>query len=155
MNDSKDDEVCQAAKSLIVEYEGMRLKVYDDGAGFPTVGIGHKVRPEDNLKIGDEITQEQCETLFEKDIAHAAAIVDELVTVNLTDNQFGALTSFVFNLGRNSFERSTLLKLVNSGDDKAAAGQFDRWIFAGAEIMNGLIARRQAESALFLTPDDD
>lgn len=146
-------EVNSAGRALIVRFEGVKLSRYDDGIGFATIGIGHKITPEDD--IGDTITQEQCEQLFEEDLSHAAREVERLVKVDLTDNQFSALVSFVFNLGAPDFGRSTLLKLLNAGDFQGTSKQFDKWIFAGLEISNGLIARRDAEKKLFLTTEGE
>lgn len=50
------------------EDEGVRLKVYKDTRGLPTVGVGHLVIPADMLHVGDRITQERCDQLFEADL---------------------------------------------------------------------------------------
>jgi lysozyme len=142
-------EVNQAARDLIIKYEGCLLKRYDDGAGLKTIGIGHKITPDDN--IGDTITQEQANQLFERDLANASISVEQLVTIDINDNQFGALVSFTFNLGAGSLARSTLLKLVDEGDFAGAAEQFARWVDAGDEVEEGLVERREAEKQLFLT----
>lgn len=144
-------EVNAAGKALITQFEGVRLTRYEDQAERATIGIGHLITPQDN--IGEEITQEQCETLFEGDLSHAARTVERLVTTPLTDNQFAALVSFVFNLGGGALGRSTLLRKLDAGDYAGAAAEFGKWIYADAEASNGLIARRDAEKELFLTPD--
>ncbi len=144
-------EVNQAARALIQKYEGLQLKAYDDPIGIRTIGYGHVITPKDN--IGDEITQEQADNLFEGDLANASQSVERLVDVEITDNASGALCSFVFNLGASALERSTLLKLLNAGDFTGAAGQFGKWIYAAGQPEPGLIARRDAERDLFLTND--
>lgn len=144
-------EVNAAGKALITQFEGVRLTRYEDQAERATIGIGHLITPQDN--IGEEITQEQCETLFEGDLSHAARTVERLVTTPLTDNQFAALVSFVFNLGGGALGRSTLLRKLDAGDYAGAAAEFGKWIYADAEASNGLIVRRDAEKELFLTPD--
>ena len=50
-------------------------------------------------------------------------------------------------------QQSTLLRLLNAGNFQAAADQFPRWDRAGGKEVAGLLARRNAERALFLTPD--
>jgi lysozyme len=72
------------------------------------------------------------------------------VHVPLTQNQFDALVSFVFNLGVGNFRTSTLLKKLNAGDNDGAAQEFGRWIHAGGKALPGLVRRREAERALFL-----
>ncbi len=49
--------------------EGVRLRVYKDSVGLPTVGVGHLVLPVDRLSLGDVITQARCEVLFSSDLA--------------------------------------------------------------------------------------
>ncbi len=79
--------------------------------------------------------------------------VNRLVTVPLTQNQFDALISFVFNLGIGNFRTSTLLKKLNAGDYTGAAKEFPPWVRADGKQLPGLIKRRDAEKALFLLND--
>lgn len=81
--------------------EGERLKVYKDSLGKPTVGIGHLVLPEDNLKVGDKITATRSKTFFEKDtvIAEQAAL-EQAGEIGVTTDKFiAALISVNFQLG--------------------------------------------------------
>lgn len=56
--------------AILRREEGKRLTVYKDTLGFLTVGIGHKVTPEDDLAVGDRITDLEAEDLFADDIKH-------------------------------------------------------------------------------------
>lgn len=47
--------------------EGKRNKVYKDSLGKLTVGIGHLVTPDDNLKFGDTIDEHRIKQLFRQD----------------------------------------------------------------------------------------
>jgi lysozyme len=76
--------------------------------------------------------------------------VSAAVTVPLNDNQFAALVSFVYNLGAGALQESTLLGLLNGGNYNGAAEQFSRFVYAGGEVLQGLVTRRNAERALFL-----
>lgn len=60
--------VSNSGKTKIKGFEGLRLDVYDDGAGHLTVGYGHKIVSSDNLKAGDRISQQQADTFFNADI---------------------------------------------------------------------------------------
>jgi len=71
MSDEQQEDA--AFENLMALREGRETTVYLDSLGKPTVGIGHLVLPEDNLKVGDTITDEQVDALFKKDGAAAMA----------------------------------------------------------------------------------
>lgn len=96
------------------------------------------------------ITEEMAEAWLKRDLAECEEIVGRLVTVPLTENQFSALVSFVYNLGGTALKRSTLLKKLNAGDYVGAAEQLGRWIRGGGKELAGLVRRREAEMRLFL-----
>ena len=75
-----------------------------------------------------------------------------MVKCELNQNQFDALVSFVFNIGRDNFKRSSMLKFLNSNHYPLSSGQFDRWIHSRGKVVQGLVKRRAAEKALFLEP---
>lgn len=136
----------KAAIDLIKRWEGLRLKTYKCVAGRLTIGYGH-TGPEAKDKA--EITEAKAEELLMRDVANAEKEVLKLVKGELTDNELGALVSFVFNLGATAFSKSTLLKKLNSGSKKEAAQEFDKWVYADGKKQPGLIARRAEERKLF------
>jgi lysozyme len=140
-------ETSENGISLIKGFEGFSSKPYPDVAGFLTIGYGHKINPGE---LFAEITEDQGEALLRTDLRSTEVAVNELVSVSLTQNQFDALVSFTFNLGRGRLAESTLLKLLNSGNYDGAAGQFERWAFVGLTKNAALVRRRQAEQTLFL-----
>lgn len=131
---------------LTEQFEGCRLVAYQDQVGVWTIGYGH-TGPE--VVAGLAITQAQAETYLEADVASAAACVNRLVGVPLSQEEFDALVDFVFNLGQGAFANSTLLRELNAGAFAAAAAQFDAWDRAGGVVVAGLLRRRQSEAALF------
>lgn len=86
----------------------------------------------------------------EPNVREAERIVRRFVTVPLTSNQFSALVSFTYNIGQTTFQESRLLKYLNAGRYKAAAKEFDAWIYIGTRRLPELMARRVAERGLFL-----
>ena len=74
-----------------------------------------------------------------------------LVKVDLTQNEFDALVSLIYNIGAGNFQKSTLLKVLNQEKYDAAANQFLRWNKAGGNVLAGLTKRREHERELFLT----
>jgi len=92
--------------------------------------------------------------LLRQDIGTAEAAIDSKVTVDLTQNAYDSLCSFVFNVGTEAFGNSTLLRLLNAGDAAGAADQFLQWDHGGGKVLAGLLNRRKAEREMFLAPDD-
>ena len=143
-------QVNAATLALIKRFEGCVLHVYDDGAGYPTIGVGHLIKHNESFTT---ITMEQADELLQHDLEIAEQAVDTMVHVPLTDNQFGSLVSLVFNIGAGAFAGSTLLKLLNQHSYNDAADRFLQWNHAGGKVMTGLTRRRVAERSLFLTND--
>jgi lysozyme len=134
---------------LIKRFEGYSDKAYPDpgtGASPWTIGYGHTR----GVEPGMTCTMEQATRWVYDDVEDAARAVQDYVRVPLTQSQFDALVSFVYNVGVHNFNTSTLLKKINMGDMDGAAAEFLRWNRAGGKVMNGLTRRRQAESDLFM-----
>lgn len=141
----------EAGKIFIKEKEGLRLEAYRCSAGVLTIGYGHTGG---DVDPGMKITPEQAEVYFLKDLENKAErYVNRYVKVKLTQGQFDALVSFTFNLGAGNLLKSTLLKLLNTGDYAGAAEQFERWTKSGGKITPGLVKRRREEKEMFLMPE--
>jgi lysozyme len=132
--------------ALTEQFEGCRLTAYQDQVGVWTIGYGH-TGPDVTPQL--TITQDQAQDLLVQDVSSAAACVNNVVTLQLSQDEFDALVDFVFNLGVGAFTGSTLLRDLNAGDLTAAAAQFDLWDHAGGAVVAGLLRRRQAEMAMF------
>ncbi|MFP5236825.1 MAG: lysozyme [Acidobacteriota bacterium] len=139
-----------AGLQLIERSEGFSSTVYNDVAGIPTIGYGHKLRPGESFPDG--ITQAQAQAILSNDVQSAEAAVRRLVTVPLNQGQFDALVGFTYNLGSGNLESSTLLKDLNAGNYDAAAQQILRWDHAGGKVQPGLQTRRQTEFNMFTAP---
>lgn len=131
--------------ALIRQAEGLRLRAYKCPAGVWTIGYGTTA----GVKEGQVITKERAEELLRADVKRFEDQVLRLVKVPLTQGQLDALVSFTYNLGAANLGNSTLLRLLNTGNYKGAAAQFDRWTKAGGKELPGLVKRRAAERALF------
>lgn len=141
-------------KSLIKQFEGLRLESYLCPANVPTIGYGSTTYRENGIvkqvKLGMKITQAQAEKFLQEDLQRFEDAINSLVKVNISESQFDALVSLIYNIGIGSFKTSTLLKKINLGNFKEAADQFDRWVFANKVKLPGLVTRRAAEKKLFL-----
>ncbi|ECI0837419.1 lysozyme [Salmonella enterica] len=136
--------------ALIKASEGLSLQMYRDPAGLWTIGYGHLIKPDE--KIGREIKIKEAEDLLKKDLKQAEKIIQSVVTVELSQNQFDALVALVFNIGSGNFRKSTLLIYLNQGDYSKAADQFLVWDKAGGRKLPGLTHRREVERNIFLSP---
>ena len=139
----------QSGFDLIEEFEGFSEEAYPDpGSGSTpwTIGYGHTR----GVKEGDTCTKEQASGWLIEDCMDAEQTIREFVEVDINQNQFDALVSFIFNVGEGNFRASTLLKLLNDCKFEAAANQFGRWSKASGHVMAGLARRRDAEARLFL-----
>lgn len=146
--------ISEKGLNLIKKYEGFSSRPYMCPANIPTIGYGStyypngtKVKLSDDSISEDEATQ-ILEYIAQKDFGSA---VNKFVIVELTQNQFDALVSFAYNIGRTAFENSTLLKLLNRGEYEAAAEQFEKWNKSGGKVLSGLTKRRFDEQKLFLS----
>ncbi|WP_175992327.1 lysozyme [Burkholderia vietnamiensis] len=161
----KNQRISAAGSDLIEDFEDDRLEAYPDPAtgGAPwTIGRGH-TGPE--VRRGMKITQAQSDALFAQDLhARGEAIINAL-DLELTQHQFDALVSFVFNVGPGKEGvkdglielrkggPSTLLTMLRARDYAGAANQFQFWNKGNGKPMAGLTRRRAAERALFLKVD--
>lgn len=133
---------------LIKHFEGFRELAYLCPAGIWTIGYGH-TGPE--VTPYAKVTIEFAEELLDADLMKFERGVSQSVTVPLTDNQYGALVAFAFNVGIAAFKKSTLLKKLNTGDYAAVPVELARWTKAGGVELPGLVKRRKAEAALFMS----
>lgn len=132
-------------------------------ANIATVGYGHALKDSNGewlkgkeglAKVSllypewDTITEEEAEKILKDDLKlYAKKVLD--LNLKLTQYEFDALVSFVYNLGPGALRNSTLLKRIQErkGDIKEA---FLMWVKSGGKTLKGLIKRREAEAELFI-----
>lgn len=132
---------------FIKKHEALRLKAYKCPGGKWTIGWGHT----GDVKEGDCINEHQAEAILDVDIDTCERALAKLLDVPVTQSQYDALISFVFNLGEAALARSTLLKKLNAGDERGAAAEFMKWRYAAGKVMPGLVKRRAEERTMFLS----
>jgi lysozyme len=131
--------------NLIKSFEGLELTAYLDTGHVWTIGFGHTK----GVKEGQSITREQADIFLMNDIASAQSTVNSWVKVPLSQNQYDALVSFVYNVGGESFRKSSMLRFLNSRQYVAASQEFDKWTHDNGHVVKGLENRRKAEKFLF------
>jgi len=137
--------ISQEGLSLIKKFEGCEYNAYKCAAGVLTIGYGHTA----GVKEGDLVTQQEADKILEEDMKEYEGYIKSAVTVDLNQNQFDSLVSWVFNLGPSNLSSSTLLTKINNKDWDNVPEQIKRWNKAGGKVLEGLIRRREAEALLF------
>jgi len=144
--------VSQAGINLIKQFEGKKLKAYQDIVGVWTVGYGTTYILGQPVQANREITEEEAEKFLTDDLKNRfLPAVKRSVRTLVTQSMVDALCCFVYNVGSGNLQQSTLLKELNSGKYANAAARFNDWVYAGGKKVNGLITRRNAERELFLS----
>ena len=142
-------KVSEQGIELIKQLEGFSDVAYPDpgtgGAPF-TCGYGraHNVKPDQRC---DRMQADYW--LRHQDAPRAAECVNNHVKRPLKQQEFDALVSFVYNVGCGNFRNSTMLKLLNQGNKKAAAAEFGKWVYAAHKQLPGLVKRRARERDVF------
>ena len=139
--------ISQSGLDLIKSFEGFSATPYADASG-QSIGFGHFILPGESFPSA--ISEAQATDILLSDSAKAQKAISDYVTVPLNQNQYDALTSFIFNVGVYAFANSTLLRVLNTGDYVGAAGEFQRWNKSGGVVNDALVQRRAAEATLFL-----
>lgn len=139
-------------KGLPVQ-DGFILQAYDDGYGYPTVGLGHKIQKIDNLRLGEKISLERAKNIFSQDIKTFERSIHAAVKVPLHQHEYDAITSVIFNTGfgrakEDPWPGSRIEYLANSVN----GGNYEKM----PELILGFIAkrvpaRRKREAELFKT----
>ena len=119
---------------------------YQDAVDVWTIGYGHTK----DVQEGDKWSKEKADFMLWRELEDEyEEYVNNYVHVPITQQQFDALCSWVYNLGPSNLKRSTLLRKLNNGDYDEVPQQIKRWNKAGGKVLEGLTRRREAEALLF------
>lgn len=154
---SVTNKTSSAGINFIKSYEGIRLNKYTDVAGKVTIGYGHVVKSGEN--IPDTITEEYALELLKNDLLGAEKTVSNFQSsygITLTQSQYDALVSMVFNCGSaplaNECRLRSLLLEYKVGSNIPAWSVYNamvRWHHAGGVDVAGLYYRRMNEAKMF------
>jgi lysozyme len=165
-------DVPACALALIQRFEGLHdgdrktavLEPQADPVGIYTVGWGHALfvggKPVKDRETAYRLWRSRwpagmlradADALLKAD---TQAVCDQVVALfpktSLTDARLGAMVSLAYNIGVAGFADSSVRRRLIAGDVQGAADAFRMWRFAGGRELPGLIARREAERAVFL-----
>ena len=138
-----------AGLAIIKQAEGLKLSAYQLGGQW-LIGFGHAK----HVTPGMTITQAQAEQFLKEDVGLCEGTVTTSVTVPITRNEFSAMVSLCYNIGPQTFSRSSLVSKLNQADRAGAADAFLDWdkgtVGGVKQAVPYLTARRQKERTLFL-----
>ena len=147
--------ISQAGLDLIKSFEGYLDRLPDGScraylcpAKVWTIGWGCTAGVTEGLIW----TKDEAEKGLRTELIKHENHVKRLVTVEINQNEFDALTSFCYNVGAGALAKSTLLRCLNKNDRAGAARGFALWNKGGGKVLPGLVIRRQREATLFLSP---
>jgi lysozyme len=143
-----------AGRAMIEGFEGIVLTIYKDIAGYATIGVGHKLVAGEDYPNG--ITREQADALLANDLRVVDGCINSNVHNEIGQNMHDACASLAFNIGTGAFLKSSVVRLMNTGDYLRAADAILLWDKftdpkSGQLVVSAtLMARREAERAVFL-----
>ena len=141
-------QISQAGLNKIVQREGKFLHAYRDTVGVWTIGVGHtSAAGPPRVTPGLLISTEQMYSILRADLAPIEKQAAQFIKVPITQNQYDAIISIVFNVGP-KFWKSTTIRLLNQRKYKGAAEAIMMW-----SKPPEIIGRRRTEQKQFLTPD--
>ncbi len=150
-------------RNLIIRAEGFRSDAYLCSAGVPTIGYGSiRYQDRDPVRLGDTISRDDAEQLLSHYIAtQIDPMVPRLITRPLTQPQYDAFASFLYNFGYEKTRGYTLTKVIADGPEDNTLEALRAWeakvihwwpvyrMAAGKPLL-GLYRRRVAELLTFL-----
>ena len=157
--------ISEAGIQLIKSFEGCHNQPYKCPAALWTIAYGHVLYPDQARLKTDQRTNyplrsehnrlwnaDEIDALLEADLDRFSAGVRRYCPA-AADNMchHDAMVSFAFNVGLGNLQSSTLRMKYNRADYDGAADEFLKWTKAGGKVLNGLVRRREAERALFLS----
>lgn len=132
--------------------EAIVLAAYNDGTGTMTIGAGHTAAAGPPApRAGATISLTEAINIYRNDLAKTESQVQAAVRAVLSQHQFDALVSWHFNTG--AVSSATLTRKLNAGDAAGAAAEFARWNKSKGKVLEGLVARRERETAMFSKGD--
>jgi lysozyme len=137
-------------------YPKKRLTSYTAAKGYPTIGIGHLVRPPEYDRFrpylsDKKLTAAQIEALFQEDIKRISAPLRKKIKGPITQSMWDALVLQAFNTGPYTKSLSAAIDAINAQDKAGARAALLRApTTSKGKVVPHLVARRKEEADLFM-----
>lgn len=139
-----NEEAISIALELIQHYEGFVPHVYRDSAGYATIGFGNLWRPGMPEQVTREEALEMARRVLEMD-----SLFLEKQAPGLNAFQHAAMLSFIYNVGRQKFMRSSIRVALRRKHYEQIPDLLMKWVRAAGKVLKGLQRRRMAEALVF------
>lgn len=133
-----------------------KFRIHDDGARYPTIGYGHKIKSNELERFKDGISSAEAEQLLREDLDNVENDLNRIFKTPLSQNEVDALGSFIFNVGGGAnVSNSNTVYMINKNLDfnpitgKTLEEEFKEWNTSKGQVLNGLIDRRNKEWEIF------
>lgn len=143
--------VTNSTIDFVAQWEGFSNTAYWDYSQW-SIGYGSGIMPNgQKVKQGDTITIADARELLRKMLIDYGNTVNSVIQKPINQNQFDALVSLCYNIGKSGFSGSSVVKRVNENPNNfpAIEAAFKLWNKAGGVVNSGLVRRRQAEADLY------
>ncbi len=137
----------EIASNFIAEQEGFSALAYRCPAGRWTIGFGHT----GDVHEGDVVNKGEAYELLDRDLQRTQEELATLIYIDINENQFVALMSFVYNFGLTKCRTYRLFGMINRGERNNVRTWWPKYCSPGTKYEKGLKARRMRELELFLS----
>jgi len=140
-------------------YPKKRLTSYAAAKGYPTIGVGHLIRPPEYDRFrpylsNKKLTAAQVEALFHEDIERISAPLRKKIKGPITQSMWDALLLQAFNTGPYTKSISAAIDAINAQDKAGARAALLRApTTSKGKVVPHLVARRKEEADLFMQDD--
>lgn len=140
--------VAALAIAVVGTWEGLRLYSYQDVIGVWTACYGETK----GIRPGMRFTKEQCDAMFIESLAEHEAGMRRCLKDpdSIPEKSYVAFLSLTYNIGTGGFCNSSLPRLINAGNIRAACNALPLFNRAGGRVVQGLVNRRAYEQRLCL-----
>lgn len=138
----------EIAAEFVAEQERFEPMAYKCPTGHWTIGFGHAR----NVHEGDIVTRREAYDLLDRDLQRTQEELATLIHIDINENQFIALMSFVYNFGLTKCRTYRLFGMINRGEWENVRTWWPKYCNPNNPIVTkGLKDRRIRELNLFFS----
>ena len=142
-------EASEQAKKLIINTRPLYMEKVKLWNGDDYLGYCHRISVSDQLRKIDKLSKKESISLLEKDIKRISSQLNKHLVTYVTQNQFDALVSLVYDIGIKALVTDELFILLNKNKLTEVASQFRKFNKYMKKPIYQLIKNRKEEIKLF------